>query len=268
MSSSVGPEVRSAARQTGDSPVVEKGARLGYVASGLLHLLIGWIAFKVAWDIDGGTDDADQSGALASLGNQATGPLLLWLAVAGFVLLAIWQLTEAIVGRHGGGLADRAKAVGKTVMYAALAFTAVRVIQRSGGSSEETTQSFTEQVMAAPGGRILVALIGLGVLAAGGYHVYKGWGCRFLDDLEQHPGRRVEIAGRVGYIAKGAAFAVIGGLFVTAGVSARASEAGGLDAALRLLREQPFGPYLLTVVALGITAYGVYSFGRARHAKL
>lgn len=152
MSSSAGPEVRSAARQTGDSPVVEKGARLGYVASGLLHLLIGWIALKVAWDIDGGTDDADQSGALASLGNQATGPLLLWLAVAGFVLLAIWQLTEAIVGRHGGGLTDRAKAVGKTVMYAALAFTAVRVIQRSGGSSEETTQSFTEQVMAAPGG--------------------------------------------------------------------------------------------------------------------
>lgn len=153
-------------------------------------------------------------------------------------------------------------------MYAALAFTALQVIRRSGGSSEETTRSFTQQIMEAPGGRILVALIGLGIIAGGGYHVYKGWGCKFLEDLEKHPGRAMEIAGRVGYIAKGIAFGVIGGLFVTAGISSRASEAGGLDAALRLLREQPFGPYLLTVVAVGIAAYGIYSFGRARHAKL
>lgn len=268
MSSSIGPDVRSAARQAGDSTIVEKGARLGYLASGLLHLLIGWIALKVAWNIDGGSDDADQPGALASLGNQSTGPFLLWLAVAGFVLLALWQLTEAVVGRHGAELSDRAKAVGKVVMYAVLAGTALRVIQRSGGSSEETTQSATQQVMDAPGGRILVVLVGLGIFAGAGYHVYKGWGCTFLEDLEEHPGRPLEIAGRVGYIAKGVAFAVIGGLFVTAGISSRASEAGGLDAALRLLREQPFGPYLLTVVAIGIAAYGIYSFGRARHAKL
>lgn len=261
-------DVTSSARRTGDHPVVEKGARLGYLASGLLHLLIGWIALKLAWDLDGGTEDADQSGALETVASTTTGPLLLWVAVAGFALLALWQLTEAVVGRHGSDLTDRIKALGKTVMYAVLAWSAYRVTQRAGGSSEESTQSLTAQLMSQPGGQILVGVIGLGIIAGGGYHVWKGWTSRFLDDLERHPGRVVEVLGRVGYIAKGLALVVVGGLFVSAAFSARASDAGGLDAALKTMREQPFGPYLLTIVAVGIAAYGLYSFGRARHADL
>ena len=154
------------------------------------------------------------------------------------------------------------------MLYAALAFTAFRVTQRAGGSSEETTDSFTAQVMSAPAGRVLVGLIGVAVIAGGGYHIWKGWTRGFLEDLEEHPGRFVEIAGRVGYIAKGVAFLVVGGLFISAAFSARASEAGGLDSALKTVRDQPFGPFLLTVVAVGIAGYGVYSFGRARHARL
>ncbi|HEU5242375.1 MAG TPA: DUF1206 domain-containing protein, partial [Ornithinibacter sp.] len=57
-------EVTSAARQAGDSPVVEWGARLGYVVLGIIHLVIAWIAVKVAWGIGGGSKDADTSGAL------------------------------------------------------------------------------------------------------------------------------------------------------------------------------------------------------------
>lgn len=268
MSSSGHADVTDSARRAGDHPIVEKGARLGFLASGLIHLLIGWIAFKVAWNIDGGSDDADQSGALATVANSSTGPFLLWMAVAGFALLALWQVTEAVVGRHGAEVADRAKSAGKAVMYAVLAFSTFRVTQRGGGSSEESTQSLTGQVLSAPGGRVLVGLIGVAVIAGGGYHVYKGWSRGFLEDLQGHPGRFVEVAGRIGYVAKGVALIVVGGLFVSAGVSSRASDAGGMDAALKLLLEQPFGPYLVTVAAVGLAAYGVYSFGRARHAKL
>ena len=261
-------DVTSAARRAGDHPIVEKGARLGYAMSGLLHLLIGWIALKLAWGIDGGSEDADSSGALATVANTSTGPLLLWMTVVGLGFLALWQLTEAVIGRHGAELADRAKALGKTVLYAVLAFSAFRVTQRAGGSSEESTQSLTAQVMEAPGGRVLIGLVGLGIIAGGGYHVWKGWTCGFLDDLAGHPGRAVEVAGRAGYVAKGVALVVVGALFVTAALASEASEAGGLDAALKTVRDQPFGPALLTVVAVGIAAYGIYSFGRARHARL
>jgi len=263
----VSEQVRSTAREAKDHPVVEKGARLGFVISGLLHLLIGWIAVQIAWGGDGG-EDADQSGALELLAGTPFGPVLLWVAVVGFVLLALWHVTEAIVGGVHPEWYQRLAAAGKAIVYAVLAWSAFRVTQRAGQSSEESTESFTATLLGTLAGQILVALIGLGIIGAGLFHVYRGWTQKFTDQLESSPGRFVLVAGRVGYIAKGVAFAVIGMLFISAAVADNASEAGGLDGALRAVRDQPFGPYLLTLVALGIAAFGVFCFGRAKHAEL
>jgi hypothetical protein len=51
-------------------------------------------------------------------------------------------------------------------------------------------------------------------------------------------------------------------------VHKQAKEASGLDGALRSLRDQPFGTVLLVLMALGFAAYGIYSFARARYAKV
>ena len=75
-------------------------------------------------------------------------------------------------------------------------------------------------------------------------------------------------AGRVGYIAKGCALVVVGLLFLLAAWQADAEEAAGLDGALTTIKDLAFGPYLLTLVAVGIASYGVYSFARARYARL
>lgn len=260
-------EVRSTARRANDHPVIEKGARLGFVVSGLVHLIIAWIALQVAWGGAGG-EEADQSGALAMLAETPAGPALLWIAVGGFVLLALWHVTEAVVGTVHSKWYERVAAAGKAVAYAVLAWSAFRVSQRAGQSGEESTQSFTATLLDTTGGQILVALIGLGIIGAGLFHVYQGWTQGFTKYLESSAGRPVLVAGRAGYIAKGIAFGVIGMLFISAAVSKQAGEAGGLDGALKALRDQPFGPYLLTLVALGIAAFGVYCFGRARHARL
>lgn len=262
----VTPDVTRAAHEAGNSKIVENGARVGYAMSGLLHLLIGYIALKVAWSSGGGS--ADQSGALATLAKSTGGPLVLWLAVAGFALLAIWQLTEAVTGAHGSEAADRAKSVGKLVMYAALAWTALKFAVGSSTSSKGQTEDFTASLMSHTGGRLLVGALGLGVIAVAGYHAYKGWTKKFLEDLREHPGSWAVNAGRFGYIAKGVALAVVGFLFVVAGVRKAPSEATGLDGGLRTLREAPAGSVLLTLVALGFAAFGVYSFARARYARV
>jgi len=106
------------------------------------------------------------------------------------------------------------------------------------------------------------------VIGVGGYHVVKGWTKKFLHDLNTHPGTLATRAGVVGYMAKGVALAVVGALFVAAALQNSASKATGLDGALRSLRQQPVGPWLLTAVALGIAAYGVYSFARAKSARV
>jgi len=259
----------SSAREVGDSQVVEKGARLGYAMSGLIHLLIGWLALKIAWGIGGGgSGEADKSGALSTVAGGATGKVLLWVAVAGFALLALWQLTEAVVGRHGSEAKDRAKAAGMTVLYAGFAWSAFSFTRGSGKSDEAKTDDMTAPLMESPGGRVLVGIVGLVIIGAGAYHVWNGWTKKFLEELEEHPGDWAVVSGRAGFIAKGIALAIAGALFVSAALSSQASKAGGLDSALKELRDKPFGPYLLTLVALGIAAYGLYSFARARHIKL
>lgn len=253
-------DVQHAAARAGDHPLLEKGARLGYAASGVLHLLLAWVTVQLAWTSGG--EQADQQGALQQLAGNGFGQVLLWVLLVGFVLLALWQATEAIAW---GEAADRAKAAAKAVVYAVLAVTTVSVLTSgSGGSSGGATSGLLSSGI----GRVLVGLVGLGVVVVGGYHVVKGWKEKFLEDLESSPAPWVRTAGKIGYLGKGAALAVVGVLLVVAAVQADPEKASGLDAALHALAGLPFGAVLLTLVALGFAAYGVYGFGRARHAKV
>lgn len=254
-------DMKSNARAAGDHPAVEAGARLGFLANGLLHLLIAWLALQVAWGGDSG--NADQTGALSVLAESGLGTALLWGCVVGFVLLALWQVTEAI-GRHE--TKDRLKAVGRLVVYGALGWTTFSLLQGSGGGSSE--ESMTAKVLQWPLGQVLIAAVGLGVIGVAVYHVIKGWKKKFLEDLDGHPGRAVVRAGQVGYIAKGIALVIVGGFLVVAAVTHDSDEATGLDGALRSLLELPFGAVLLTLMAIGFAAYGVYSFARAKYARV
>ncbi|NNM45355.1 DUF1206 domain-containing protein [Knoellia koreensis] len=261
-------DVKGAADRASDHPALTAAARAGYAVSGLIHLLIGWIALQVA--LGGGGKNADQSGALSTLAGNPLGKALLWVAVIGFLALAIVQLAEALLASGEGKdlWKDRGKAVGQMVLYLALASSALTFARGGSKNSRSQSQDFTASLLDKPGGRLLVIVIGLAVLAAGGYHVYKGWSEKFLEDLESHPGRAATVLGRVGFIAKGLVLAIVGVLFVAAGLHRRAAEASGMDGALKSLREQPFGTILLILIAAGLVAFGLYCFARAKHAKV
>jgi hypothetical protein len=62
-------------------------------------------------------------------------------------------------------------------------------------------------------------------------------------------------------------FGIVAVLIGFAALSSDAGKAGGLDAALRTLAAQPFGPFLLAAVALGLAAFGVYCFAAAKSHK-
>jgi len=173
--------------------------------------------------------------------------------------------TEVISGRDTG---TRVKAGGKTVAYAALGWTAFTFAIGGRSSSSKQTKDFTATLMQQTGGQILVGLVGVAVLGIGAYHIYKGGKRKFLQDLQEHPGQWAVVTGRIGYIAKGIALLVVGFLFLVAAAKHRAGKATGLDGAMRTLRDAPFGRALLTAIAVGIAAYGVYSFVRARYARV
>ncbi|HZO64753.1 MAG TPA: DUF1206 domain-containing protein [Kribbellaceae bacterium] len=260
----VSGSAKRAAARAGDNPVVEWGARLGYGASGVLHLLLAYLTAQIALG-GGGGEQASQSGALGTLAEQPLGQALLWGIAAGFTLLALWQLTE-LVTRHEAF--DKAKAGGKLVVYIVLAWTSFTFASGGRTSSNEQTKEFTVTLMEAPAGRVLVGLVGVAVIGIAAYHVYKGWRNRFLEDLQEHPGRWVVIAAKVGYIGKGIALGAVGVLFITAAIQHRPGKSTGLDGALRSMRDLPAGTVILLAIALGLAAYGVYSFARARYARV
>ncbi|MDO5628872.1 MAG: DUF1206 domain-containing protein [Mobilicoccus sp.] len=257
------------ARRLADHPVLEKLARFGFVGNGVLHLLIAVIALRVAFGGAQG-EQADQSGALAMLRDAPGGSIMLWLMVIGVGALGVWLITQAVLPAFGTDAKERAKLGAKGVIYLAITVAAVGIARGTSGeeSSSEDAQSATATLMAAPGGQLLVGLVGVGILGFGVYYAYRGWARKFVENLEAHPGEWPVRMGVAGYIAKGFALAIVGLLFIVAAATLDPEKSQGLDGAMTSLRDQPFGAFLLALVALGLAAFGLWCFFRARHEDL
>ncbi len=266
-----------AAGRAGNSDALEHLARIGLVAYGLVHLLVAWLALQLAWS-GGSGQSADQAGALATLAEQPLGRPLLWLLAVGLVALAAWQAAEGLRWRSqlssSGDARKKAvektvKAVAKAVLYTALAVLAVRTATGGGGGGG---QQQAAGVFGWPAGRWLVGLVGLVVIGVGVYLVNKGVSKKFLEEVDLHSAspqttRLVTRLGQAGFPAKGVSLGVVGGLLVYAAVTFDPARATGLDGALHTILAAPFGQVLLTLVAIGIAAFGAYCFVRARYPE-
>ncbi|SNS64143.1 DUF1206 domain-containing protein [Rhodococcoides kyotonense] len=266
-----GPDVNTsnAAERVQNNTVFEKAARTGHFVSGLLHILIGYIAIRLAFGQGG---NADQSGALAELADKPGGSIALWIAVVAFVALALWRIVEAIVGKKSdadeGSALDRLKAASLAVVYIAFAWSTFGFARGTGKSSGEQNASMTARLMENGFGKFVLIVVGLVIIGVGGYHVYKGISKNFLDDLEGHTGKAVERLGIAGYAAKGIALIGAGALVIVAVFTSDPSKATGVDGAVKTLGSQPFGQVLLVLAGIGIALYGVYAFVLARYARM
>ncbi len=271
----VANSARRSAWRVATSGPLEALTRIGFIGYGLLHLAVGWLAIQLALGKPAG--DSDQAGAFRTLAGQPFGRFLLIVVVVGLSAMALWQLLLAAVGhRAEQGMArtgERLASAGRTVIYAALAWTAFRVVTDVPTSSAQQQQSATAGVMAHPWGQFLVGLAGLGVLALGiGLFVY-GAQRKFekrlmmyrMSETTRGVTRRL---GQFGYLAKGVAFAIVGLLLADAAVTHNPAKSRGLDAALRTVIAQRFGAFLLVLVAIGFVAFGIYCFFQARYRKV
>lgn len=266
-------KVVDGAEEATDSKPFEIAARIGYVAAGLLHILIGVIAVRVA---AGGSGSADQNGAMAALAGTPGGGILLWVCFIGCSALALFLLSEVFfTPRRLDGKEKakyRLKNGGKAVVYAAIGITFARYALGGSGSSGSSAQSASAALMANPLGAALLLAVSFGILAVGGYFVYSGVTRKFEEHLSGEPGgsvgSAVTVLGTIGYIAKGIALGVLGVLLVIATVTNNPQQSTGLDGALKSLQEQPFGVYILGAVALGLIAYGLFMVVRAKYQRM
>lgn len=266
-----GDKVREVARTARDNSVLHALARTGFAASGLVQVLLGALAIQLGVNHFA---DADQSGALEQLGQLPGGFVLLWVSVAGLVSLALWLLIEAALMR-GGSPANvwgrRLRNAGKALAYGALALTALSVAEGHPSDASSSTRTVSSRILDLPGGPVLLSVVGLAVVAIGGYLVTKGVRKRFLRDITipdlPAAGPVLTVLGIAGYLAKGLVLAVAGILFIVAAVTVRPDAASGLYGAFESLSTLPLGVALLIAVGVGLIASGVYNLLRAWVAR-
>jgi hypothetical protein len=259
------------AEQVQDSTWLDHAIRAGLVAYGVVHLLVAWLAVQLAFGEK--ADSASNSGAMQYLAEQPLGGVLLWLIAVGMFFLVVWRLLEFGFGYREESddtkrWRKRATSLGKAVIYGALGWSAVQTATGSGGGSG--TDSTTAKLMDLPAGQWIVGAVGLAIIGYGITLVVRGWTEKFREHLDAQgqsgkDGSAYVTLGKAGYIAKGVAIAIVGGLFGYAAVTHDPKKSGGLDQALKTVLEQPFGQVLLVAIAVGIAAYGAFCFARARH---
>lgn len=264
-------EVVDQAEAVADSRAMRAVGRVGLVAYGAVHLLIAVLAVQVAL---GGGGQADKSGALAAIAATGPGVVLLWVIVVGLAALVVWQLAEAVWGHRdqppGRRVLRIAINVAEAAIFGALGWSAAKAAATGGQPSSGGSDAGA--LFALPGGRLLVGLLGIGVLALAGYAVYRGVTAAFLRELDlRGAGLRrsflVTRIGRAGWVALGVAYGSIGVLLVVAAVRFDPAQPVGLDAGLKTLGAQPFGQALLVLLALGVALFGVHCFFDARYRK-
>ncbi len=245
-------------------------ARIGLVSNGVLHLLVAWLAVRIAL---GGRGRADHIGALQAIAAEPFGRVVVWLVVVAFVAVVLWRLREACWGFPAAPdrTVKRLFAVGQVAVFGGLTTLALRVATGSPGGTG--AEGATAAVLRLPGGRWLVLGVGLVVLVIGAFIVVQGVRLKFTADLDLAAAGPLAVGlvrwlGRVGAVAKGVATMVIGVLVGVAAITYQPARAEGLDAALKTIAAQPAGAFALVVVAVGLASFGVFCFLDARYHRV
>jgi hypothetical protein len=267
-------QAKNAARSA--RPWMERLARLGYATEGAMYTLIGLLAAGVAFGSGGHA--TGQRGALEIVARSPFGGALVGLIALGFLGYALWRGLQAIADPDGEG--TDVKALGKragysvsALVYAALAISAVGLILGSASRGGRTPDDWTALLLSWPLGRVLVVCVGIAVVGLGLRELYQAYKARFLEHLEldemgERARRWTERWGRLGIAARGLVFGVVGTFLIRAALEHDPQEARGLGGALQTLARQPLGSWLLSVVALGLVAYGLFMLSVARYRHI
>lgn len=259
----------SGGRSAGGSGALNMFARLGFVARGIVYIVIGVIAVMLAFGV--ARHEPDRTGAIEAIADKPFGYLLLWILVIGFLALAVWRFVQAAENRLNLTEGQRVKALLCGIAYAIAFYSTLMFVVHGTkpASSDSDARDFTAQMLSLDGGRVLVAFAGIVLVALGIVMAVRGFGAEFTRHLRMGWMSRgtqdvVVRLGQAGYVARALIVVGIGIAALDAAITYNAAKAKGVDGVLRSFAQTPFGPWLLVLVALGLIAFGILSFFEAK----
>lgn len=255
-----------------------KVARTGLLGKGALYALLGFLAINVAL---GNRGSASETGAIQTVAAAPFGKFLLIALTVALIALVVWKVSQAIAGDpvEGADGSDRAKYAVKGLIYSGAALASLSILLANWGGPAGAVpggggggkQQATGVVMGLPGGRWIVVIVGLAAIGFGGYQIYKHTlNCDFMKrigSLQPNQRKTVETLGRVGYVGSGLVTIGVGFFLITAGLTYDPNNVKGLSGLLAELAGQSWGQVVLWLIALGLFAYGLFSFAEARYRR-
>jgi hypothetical protein len=270
-SSQIEKTVDEAVRQV--SGVVAVLTRVGYAVRGIIYGSVGVLAAMGA--VGAGRDVRGSEGAFEVVVQQPLGKIVLIAAVVGFLGFAVSYLILTLTTRcrHSAGknFAIRAGYLISAAIYLGLVVSAIQILIR--GAHGNATRESSEWIMSHPLGRWILACIGLGTIGFGTFELWRGIFASLqkrlnLRQVSKWMRQTLAILGRIGVIARGLVFILIGVFFLLAAWNKNARETRTLGGALRFIERQPYGPALLAIVAAGLIAYGLFELAESRYRRL
>ena len=245
----------------------ETFARLGYAARGVIYFIFGLLAVLMAFGYAGKT--TDQQGAIAMIGSQPAGRILLSFVLIGLGCYSLWGLIRALLNpfRHGHDAKGFARRVGYMMSAAAYALLVIPTYSLISGGAQPAhngAQQYIAKSLVNPFGQWLVGIFGLIVIAAGLIQFFQGFNSGFerqiyLAKLDPVQLRRVRCFGRFGTIARGIVVGLIGLFIVVTSNTGNSQQVKSFDSTLTGILQQPYGRWLMGAVALGLISLGLYS---------
>jgi hypothetical protein len=251
-------------------------ASLGFAARGAVYVMVGLRAARAAAGWGGRPTDAE--GALHAVARGDSGDLAVAALALGLLAYALWRAAQSVwdldhKGRDLHGLVLRASFLGSGMLHAGLALTAAGLLLGVSRGHRVSVRDWVKRALSEPMGDWVVGVAGLITLGVAAWHLYRAFREKESDRMDlsragRGTARWVRRIERCGIAARGVTFGIVGWFLVQAARSGSSREAKGLAEALRTLRVQPYGPWLLGAVGLGLVAYGVHSIFCARYRRV
>ncbi len=270
-------QIAHKAKRAASNPWVEQFERFGYLVRGLIYFIIGTLAVQLAMGAGGAT--TDQTGAIAVIGAQPMGKILLLLVVVGLAGYSLWGFVRAIFdplgrGTKMKGIVERIGFLVSAVSYGALVIPTIQyLMNQPSGQSKGNPADLSAQLFAQPYGRWLVIGFGIFWTVAAAGQFYSAYTAHFIQDFRTSTMSVAEFKwasriGRFGFAARGVVFGLIGFFVIQSGLTMDPRKAQGFDGVLLKIAQAPYGTLLLALVAFGLVAFGVYSALCARWNKV
>jgi hypothetical protein len=255
---------------------MEKLARFGLVAQGISYGLVAVLALELA--LGQGGKATDREGALQTIAHNEIGRVIVVVLGFGFGAYALWRLAQVFLGHdvedQGGKKkwGKRFSSLGKAAIYGGLCWFSFSILLgKHGGSNKE--QEATKGILGWPGGKWIIYGIALGIAGAALWNFYRAVSGKYKDSLKTGQMSATELnwttrIAFVGLTSRAVVFGLISWFFFKAAADYDPKKARGLDGALRKLAAAPYGTVLLSIVAAGLFAYGLFCVIQARYREV